>query len=106
MAPNKRQKSTKEVGSSSQALTYPQRTSSMSTNAHAEGNILHPIGLTHHDHATRYNCLNERVVVATRYCDEDLLARLRLLDDVRWLFARGGISHFLELKSMHIGARP
>jgi len=34
----------------------------------------------------------------TRYYDEDLLARLGILDDIRWLFARGGMRHFLELK--------
>jgi len=65
---------------------------------HARGNILHLLGLTHLDNFARYNCLNERVVVATRYYDEDLLARLRMLDDIHWLFARGGMSHFLELK--------
>jgi len=47
--------------------------------------------------------LNERMVVATRYYDNDLLARLRMLDDVRWLFARGGMGHFLELKGHMCG---
>jgi len=42
--------------------------------------------------------LNECVVIATRYYDEDLLARLEMLDNIRWLFAGGGMSHFLELK--------
>ena len=42
--------------------------------------------------------MNERVVVATRYYDEDLLARLGMLDDIRWLFAKGGMGHFLEIK--------
>jgi len=86
MAPNKRHRSTKEVGLSSQALPRPQRASRMSTNAHA-----------------RYNCLNERVVVATRYYDEDLLARLGMLDNIRWLFTRGGMSQISNLKSIHIG---
>ena len=54
--------------------------------------------MTHPDHVARYNCLNEHVVVATRYYDEDLLARLGMLGDLRWLFTRGGMSHFLELK--------
>jgi len=34
----------------------------------------------------------------TRYYDEDLLARLGMLDDIRWLFARRGMGHFSELK--------
>ena len=72
--------------------------SRMSTNTRARGNILHHLGLTHPDHIARYNCLNESVVVATRYYHEDLLARLEMLDDIRWLFARDGMSHFLELK--------
>ena len=38
------------------------------------------------------------MVVATRYCDEELLAQLGMLDDIRWLFAKGGIRHFLEIK--------
>jgi len=38
------------------------------------------------------------MVVATRSYDEDLLAQLGLLDDIRRLFARGGMGHFLELK--------
>ena len=70
----------------------------MSTNARARGNILHPLDLTHPDHIARYNCLNEHVVVATRYYDEDLLASLGILDDIYWLFASGGMSYFLELK--------
>ena len=98
MSPTKRQKSTKEVGSSSQAPPRPQRTSRTSINMRARGNIPHPLGLTNPDHIARYNFLNERIVIATRYNDEDLLARLGLLDDIRWLFARGGMSHFLEIK--------
>jgi len=70
----------------------------MSTNVHARGNVPHPLGLTHPDHVAGYNCLNEYVVVATKYYDEDLLARLGMLDDIHWLFAKGGMSHFLELK--------
>jgi len=38
------------------------------------------------------------MVVATRYYDEELLARLGMLDDIRWLFVRGGIGHLLEIK--------
>ena len=38
------------------------------------------------------------MVVATRYYDEELLARLGMLDDTQWFFARGGIRHFLEIK--------
>jgi len=52
----------------------------------------------HPDHVARYNCLNESMVVATRYYDKDLLAQLEILDGIRWLFARGGMGHFLEIK--------
>jgi len=60
--------------------------------------IPHLLGLTNPDHVGRYNCLNERMVMATRYCDEDLLSRLGMSDDIRWLFARGGMGHFIEIK--------
>jgi len=66
--------------------------------ARARGNIPHPLGLMRPDHVARYNCLNECIVVPTRYHDEDLLARLAILGDIRWLFARGGMGHFLEMK--------
>ena len=56
------------------------------------------LGLMLPDHVARYNCLNECMVVATRYYDEDLLAWLGILDDIRWLFTRGGIGHFLGIK--------
>jgi len=82
MAPRKIQWNV-EVGSSSQEPTWSQRPSRTSTNACAQGNIPHPIGLTNPDHVTRYNCLNERMVVANRYCDEELLARLGMLDEIR-----------------------
>jgi len=36
--------------------------------------------------------------VATRYYAEELLARLGMLDDNQWLFARGGMGHFLEIE--------
>jgi len=38
------------------------------------------------------------MVVATRYYAEDLLAQLEMLDDIRWLFTRGGMGNFLEIK--------
>ena len=47
------------------------------------------LGLTNPDHVARYTYLNERMVVATHYYDEELLGRLGLLDDIRWLYARG-----------------
>ena len=98
MTPTNRQRSIEEVRSSSQELIRPQRTSRTFTNARAQGNIPHPLGLTHPDHVARYTCLNECIVVATRYYDEELLARLEMLDDIRWLFTRGGMEHFLEIK--------
>jgi len=36
--------------------------------------------------------------VATRYYDEDLLVQMGLIDDIRWLFARGGMGPFIERK--------
>ena len=68
------------------------------TNAPAWRNIPHPLGLTHPDHVAPYNCLNERIVVVTKYYDKDLLAKLGILDDIIWLFTRGSIGHFLEVK--------
>jgi len=38
------------------------------------------------------------MVLATRYYDEELLACLGMLDDIMWLFTRGGIGHFTEIK--------
>ena len=64
----------------------------------AEGNIPHPLDLTNLDHVARYNCLNERMVVATQYYDEELLACLGMLDDIRWFIARGGMGHLIEIK--------
>jgi len=98
MAPTKRERSIKEAGSSSQAPTPPQRTSRTSTNTRAQGNIPHLFGLTHPIYVARYNCLNECMVVATRYYEKELLARLGMLNDIQWLFARGGMGHFLEIK--------
>jgi len=54
--------------------------------------------LSHPDHVARYSCLNKCIIAATRYYDEELLARLGMLDDIRRLFARGGMGHFLEIK--------
>jgi len=84
MAPTKRQRNTKEVRSSSQAPSQPQRTSRRSTNACDRGNIPHLLGSAHPNHVARYNYLNEHMVAATRYYDEELLARLEMLDDIRW----------------------
>jgi len=98
MTPTKGQRSIKEVGSSSQAPSRPQRTTWASTNARAQGNIPHPLSLTNRDHVARYNCLNERMVVVIWYYDEELLARLGMLDDIRWLFARDSVGHYIEIK--------
>jgi len=38
------------------------------------------------------------MVMETQYYDEELLARLGMLDDIRWLFAQGGMRHFIEIK--------
>ena len=89
MAPNKRQRSIKKAGASSQAPPQNQWTSYTSTNAQTQGNVPYPLGLTNPEHIARYNCLSERIVVVARYYDEELLGRLGLLDDIRRLFARG-----------------
>jgi len=36
--------------------------------------------------------------VATHYYDEDLLVQMCLIEDIRWLFARGGMGLFIERK--------
>jgi len=83
MAPTKRQRSTKEEGTSSQALSRRQQSSRTSTSARAKGNNPHPLGLPNPDHVARYTFLNERIVVATHYYEEELLGRLGLPDDIQ-----------------------
>jgi len=61
-----------------------------------QGNITYPLSLTNPEHIARYNALSSKLVVATRYYDEDVLNRLGLLDDIHWLFAWGGMGQFLE----------
>lgn len=98
MAPTKGQRSMKEAWTSIQAPSRPQRSSRTSTNAQARGKVPHPLVLTNPKHIVGYTCLNERIVVATRYYDEELLGHLGLLDDIRWLFAWEGMWHFIEMK--------
>jgi len=98
MAPIKGQRSIKEVGSSSQVPSRPQRTSRTSANARAQGNMPYSLGLTNPDHGSRCACLNECMIVATRYYNEALLSRLGMLDNIRWLFAWGSIGHFIAHK--------
>jgi len=38
-------------------------------------------------------------VLATRYYDEESLVQSGLLDDIRWLFAKGGMGQFIEIKA-------
>ena len=61
-------------------------------------NIPDSLGLTNPEYIARYNSLSSKLVVATQYYDEDVLNRLGFLDDIRWLFARGRISQFLETR--------
>ena len=98
MALTKRQRSTNEVDSSSQAPPQPQRAS---RTTRARGNIPHPLDLTHLDNVARYNCLNERMVMATRYYDEDLLAQVKMLDDIRWLFLRCGMVTLFRIQKAY-----
>ena len=42
-------------------------------------------------------------MIATRYYDEELLGQLSLLDDIHWLFARGGMGQFIEMKDHTYG---
>jgi len=42
--------------------------------------------------------LSSKIIIVTQYFDEDLLTSLGLLDDVRWLFAHGGMGKFLETR--------
>jgi len=37
-------------------------------------------------------------MIVTRYYDEELLVQMGLLVDIRWLFARGGMGQFIEIK--------
>ena len=62
------------------------------------GNIPHPLGLTNPKHIARYNILSSKLLVATRYYDEDVLNCLELLYDIHWLFARGEMGQFLETR--------
>jgi len=94
----KRQRSIKEVGTSSQALSWPQQTSRTSTIIWAQGNIPYPLSLTNPDHVARYAYLNECMVMAIHYYDEELLGHLVMLDDILWLFVRGSMGHFIEIK--------
>jgi len=58
----------------------------------------HPLGLTNPGQVASYACLNERMTVATHYHDEELLGCLGMVHDIHWLFARGGMGQFIELK--------
>jgi len=62
------------------------------------GNIPHPLGLTNPQQITGYNASSSKLLVATRHYDEDVSNHLGLLDDMRWLFARGGMGQFLETR--------
>ena len=97
-APTKRPRSIKEAGTSSQALSQPPRPFRPSTNARTRGNVLHSLSLTNLEHVARYTCLNEQIIVATHYYDEELLGHLGSLDDKRWLFARRGTGHFIKMR--------
>ena len=98
IAPKKRTKSNPEAGSSSQAPPYTTRATRTPTAVRIRGNPPDPLGLTNPEHVARFNCLNRRRIVATRYYDDEFLNQMGLLDDIHWLFARGRIGEFIELR--------
>jgi len=92
--PRRRQEPPKEQGylvkhiKEHPGLPEPQQT------RETEVKSLTSLGLIDPKHIARYNNLNSKLVVTTYYYDEDLLARVGLLDDIRWLFARGHMGQF------------
>jgi len=97
MAPKKKTKTTHEAGTSSQAP--PRATRATQTfRASAQGNAPHPLRLVNPSHIKHFICLSSRSVVATHYYDEELLVQMGLLEDIRWLFARGGMGQFIEMR--------
>jgi len=96
MAPKKKARTTQGVRTLRQAQKRPTQTSRTSIDARMQGTAPHPFGLTNSDHIARYNALSSRRIVATRYFDDDLLTNLGLMDNIHWLFARGGLVQFLE----------
>jgi len=56
------------------------------------------VTLTNLRRVARYNALRSKLLAATHYFNGNLLASLGLLDDIRWLFARGGMGQFLETR--------
>jgi len=97
MAPKKRTKIIQEAGTSSQALPQVRRATRTSS-ASARGNNPHPLGLVNPSHIECFNNLSSRFVVATRYYDKELLVQMSLLEDIRRLFARGGMGQFIDMK--------
>ena len=100
MAPNKRTQTTQGAGTLSQAL---QQASQTSINARNQGNLRNSLGLTNPEHVARYNALSIKLIIATWYINKGLLTSLGLLDDICWLFTRGGIGHFLETRDHTCG---
>ena len=93
-----RDRTTHEAGTSSQAPPRATRVTCTSR-ASAPGNAPHPLGLVHPTHIEHFNRLSSQSVVATCYYDEELLAQMGLLQDIRWLFASGGMGQFVEMKN-------
>ena len=83
MAPKKKLRSTQGDDASSQVPQRTTRTSWTSTTVRTQGNSAHPVGLIYPNHVVCYTCLSSRLVIATRFYDEDLLAQLGSLDDIR-----------------------
>ena len=91
-------KTTPKVGSWSQAPLRTTQATRTTAIARTRGNPPPFLGLTNLEHVARFNCLSSRRIVVIRYYDDELLNQMGLLDDIRWLFARGEMGQFIELR--------
>ena len=61
-------------------------------------NAPYPLSLVNPSRIDQFYCLSIRSVIATHYYAEELLVQIGLLEDIRWLFAKGRIGQFIEMK--------
>jgi len=88
---------TQESDTSSQASLRVKR-ATRTSQATTQDNAPHPLGLINLSHINCFSCLSSRCMIATHYYDEELLFQMGLLEDIRWLFARGWMGQFIEMK--------